>query len=82
MGIVTRINQKIVTIGRHAEKYSLTGPVSDSKEVEVLGTPRHRSDGEFLHFVVAELPQRQQSSLAVTVLVSEVFIVTEIYTEQ
>ena len=60
----------------------LTRSVSDGKEVEVLGTPRQRCDGQLLHFVVAELPQRQQCAFPVTVLVSQVLVVAEIYITQ
>ena len=54
--------------------------MSDGKQVEVLGTPRQRSDGKFLDLVVSELPQRQQRTLTITVLVSQVLVVPEVYT--
>jgi len=67
-------------IYRYRKLYpQLTGSVSDGEEVEVLGTPGERGDGQLLHLVVAELPQRQQSALAVTVFVSLVLVVAEIY---
>ena len=52
--------------------------MSDGEQVEVLGTPRQRRDGQLLHLVVAELPQRQQRALAVAVLVRLVLVVPEI----
>jgi len=58
----------------------LTGPVSNGKEVKVLWTPRQGSDGEFLHFVIRELPQRQQSAFAITIFIGHVLIVAEVYT--
>lgn len=60
--------------------HPLTWSVPDSEEVKVLGTPWQRSDGQFLDLVIAELPQRQQCTLAVTVLVRQVLVVPEIYT--
>ena len=60
----------------------LTRSVTDSEEVEVLGTPRKRCHSHFLHLVIAELPQWQQSAFTVTVLVSQVLVVAEIYTRQ
>ena len=53
--------------------------MADAEKIEIFRTPRYRRHGQLLDFLVGEFPQRQQRALAISIFVSSIFIVLEIY---